>query len=188
MQRALVLLILSACAAVRAEPPQRPLHTFSIVARDPATGEIGVAVQSHWFGVGTVVPWAEAGVGAVATQSFVEPSYGREGLNLMRTGRSAPDALKELLGRDPGRDMRQVAMIDAQGRVAAHTGAKNVQFAGHHVGDNFSVQANLMASAAVWPAMARAFAPAKGDLADRLMAALNAAQAVGGDARGRQSA
>src|SRR5262249_52005817 len=157
-------------------------------ARDPATGEIGVAVQSHWFSVGTVVPWAEAGVGAVATQSFVEPNYGREGLELMRRGKSAPDALKELLARDPGRDVRQVAMIDAQGRVAAHTGAKNIQFAGHHIGNNFSVQANLMSSAQVWPAMARAFEPSKGDLADRLLSALNAAQAAGGDVRGKQSA
>ncbi len=168
--------------------PARPVHTFSIVARDAATGELGVAVQSHWFAVGTVVPWAEAGVGAVATQSFVDPSYGRQGLELMRQGRSAPDALKELLTRDRGRDVRQVAMIDAQGRVAAHTGTKNIQSAGHHIGANFSTQANLMASDAIWPAMARAFETAKGDLADRMMAALNAAQAAGGDARGKQSA
>ncbi len=167
---------------------ERPVHTFSIVARDPATGEIGVAVQSHWFSVGTVVPWAEAGVGAVATQSFVEPNYGREGLQVMRRGKSAPDALKELLAHDPGRDVRQVAMIDAQGHVAAHTGAKNIQFAGHHIEKNFSVQANLMSTAQVWPAMAGAFELTKGDLADRLLSALNAAQAVGGDVRGKQSA
>src|SRR5713101_7910193 len=102
--------------------PVRPVHTYSIVARDPATGELGVAVQSHWFSVGTAVPWAEAGVGAVATQSFVDPSYGSLGLELMRGGRSAPDALRGLLAADAGRDVRQVAMIDAQGRVAAHTG------------------------------------------------------------------
>src|SRR5688572_7043932 len=97
----------------------RPVHTYSIVARDPATGQLGVAVQSHWFSVGSVVPWAEAGVGAIATQSFVDPSYGKNGLDLMRTGTSAPDALKTLLAKDAGRDVRQVAMIDARGRVAA---------------------------------------------------------------------
>ena len=102
--------------------PVRPVHTFSIVARDPATGELGVAVQSHWFSVGPIVPWAEAGVGAVATQSFVDPSYGKNGLELMRAGKSAPDALKELLAKDEGREVRQVAMIDAQGRVDAWTG------------------------------------------------------------------
>src|SRR5262245_23641909 len=188
MQRALVLLILSACAAVRAEPPQRPLHTFSIVARDPATGDIGVAVQSHWFSVGSVVPWAEAGLGAVATQSFVDPSYGQLGLQLMRAGKSAPDALKALLAGDEARDVRQVAMIDAQGRVAAHTGQKNVPAAGHVVGKNYSVQANLMANDKVWPAMSRAFESTKGDLAERMLAALDAAQEAGGDIRGRQSA
>jgi uncharacterized Ntn-hydrolase superfamily protein len=166
----------------------RPMHTFSIVARDPATGELGVAVQSHWFNVGSVVPWAEAGVGAVATQSFVEPSYGRDGLTLMRGGTSAPDALKTLLAKDAGRDVRQVAMIDARGRVAAHTGLRDIPEAGHIVGTNFSVQANLMLKDTVWPAMAKAFGSATGDLADRMMAALDAAQAAGGDIRGRQSA
>ena len=107
--------------------PTRPVHTYSIVARDPQTGELGVAVQSHWFSVGQLVPWVEASVGAVATQSFVDPSYGKLGLDLMRAGRSAPDALKSLLAGDEGRDVRQVAMIDAQGRVMAHTGAKNIQ-------------------------------------------------------------
>src|SRR5256885_16360123 len=100
--------------------PLRPVNTFSIVARDPATGEMGVAVQSHWFSVGSIVPWAEAGVGAVATQSFVDPSYGKLGLDLMRTGKSAPDALKSLLAGDEGRDVRQVAMIDAQEIGRAH--------------------------------------------------------------------
>jgi uncharacterized Ntn-hydrolase superfamily protein len=168
--------------------PLRPVHTFSIVARDPATGELGVAVQSHWFSVGPIVPWAEAGVGAVATQSFVDPSYGKNGLELMRAGKSAPDTLKELLEKDEGRDVRQVAMIDAQGRVDAWTGKNDIQAAGHIVGKNFSVQANLMLNDKVWPAMARAFENAKGDLADRMLAALDAAQAVGGDIRGRQSA
>jgi uncharacterized Ntn-hydrolase superfamily protein len=168
--------------------PLRPVHTFSIVARDAETGEMGVAVQSHWFSVGSNVAWAEAGVGAVATQSFIDPSYGRDGLDLMRGGTSAEDALKSLLAKDEGRDVRQVAMIDAQGRVAAYTGAKCIEAAGDHVGKNYSVQANLMSNARVWPAMARAFEATKGDLADRMLAALDAAQAAGGDIRGRQSA
>lgn len=166
----------------------RPVHTFSIVARDAATGEMGVAVQSHWFQVGAVVPWAKAGVGVVATQSFVDPLYGELGLELMRAGKSGPEALKALLAADEGREVRQVAMIDAQGRVAAHTGEKNIAEAGHIVGTSYSVQANLMLNDKVWPAMARAFESAKGDLADRMLAALDAAQAAGGDARGRQSA
>ena len=174
----------------RIEPrrPLRPVHTFSIVARDPNTGELGVAVQSHWFSVGSVVPWAEAGVGAVATQSFVDPSYGPLGLALMRAGRSAPDALKALLAGDEGRDVRQVAMIDAQGRVDAWTGKNDIQAAGHHVGKDYSVQANLMLNDKIWPAMAAAFEATKGDLAERMLAALDAAQAAGGDIRGRQSA
>lgn len=183
---------ISISIAFSAEPPppnpQRPVHTFSIVARDPATGELGVAVQSHWFSVGPIVPWAESGVGAIATQSFVDPSYGKLGLELMRAGKSAPETLKALLAADSSGDVRQVAMIDAEGRVAAHTGAKNIQAAGHHVGTNYSVQANLMLNDTVWSAMARAFEAAKGDLADRMLAALDAAQAAGGDIRGRQSA
>ena len=166
----------------------RPVHTFSIVARDPGTGELGVAVQSHWFSVGSIVPWAEAGVGAVATQSFVDPSYGKLGLDLMRAGRSAPDALKALLAGDEGRDVRQVAMIDANGNVDAWTGSKAVPAAGNIVGKNYSVQANLMLNDKVWPAMSRAFEETKGDLADRMLAALDAAQEAGGDIRGRQSA
>jgi uncharacterized Ntn-hydrolase superfamily protein len=168
--------------------PHRPVHTFSIVARDPITGEIGVAVQSHWFGVGTTVPWAEAGVGAVATQSFVDPAYGKLGLELMRSGKSAPDALKSLLAGDEGREVRQVGMVDAQGRVAAHTGKMNIPAAGNFVGKNYSVQANLMSNDRIWPAMSRAFESTKGDLATRMLAALDAAQAAGGDIRGRQSA
>jgi uncharacterized Ntn-hydrolase superfamily protein len=171
-----------------ASTPLRPVHTFSIVARDAKTGELGVAVQSHWFSVGSVVPWAEAGVGAVATQSFVDPSYGPMGLALIKAGRSAPEALAGLLAADDGRDVRQVAMIDAEGRVAAHTGSKDIQAAGHRVGKDYSVQANLMRSDAVWPAMAKAFEQSAGDLADRMLAALDAGQAAGGDIRGRQSA
>jgi uncharacterized Ntn-hydrolase superfamily protein len=166
----------------------RPVHTYSIVARDPATGELGVAVQSHWFSVGSIVTWAEAGIGAVATQSFVDPSYGKLGLDLMRAGRSAPDALKALLAGDEGREVRQVAMIDAQGRVAAHTGSKDIPAAGHIVGKDYSVQANLMLNDKVWPAMSRAFESTRGDLAERMLAALDAAQEAGGDIRGKQSA
>jgi uncharacterized Ntn-hydrolase superfamily protein len=149
---------------------------------------LGVAVQSHWFSVGPIVAWAEAGVGAVATQSFVDPSYGKNGLDMMRGGKSAPDTLKKLLGKDDAKEVRQVAMIDAQGRVEAWTGRNDIQAAGHIVGKNFSVQANLMLNDKVWPAMARAFESTKGDLADRMLAALDAAQAAGGDIRGRQSA
>jgi uncharacterized Ntn-hydrolase superfamily protein len=168
--------------------PLRPVHTFSIVARDPLTGELGVAVQSHWFSVGAIVPWAEAGVGAVATQSFVDATYGKLGLDLMRAGRSAPAALRALLAGDEGRDVRQVAMIDAQGRVDAWTGKNDIQSAGHIIGKDFSVQANLMSNDRIWPAMAKAFETTKGDLAERLLAALDAAQEEGGDIRGRQSA
>ena len=183
------LLSMYVVAAV-AEPvkPLRPVHTYSIVARDPATGQLGVAVQSHWFAVGPVVPWIEPGVGAIATQSFADLRYGREGLQLMRSGKSAPETLAALLATDDGRDVRQVAMIDAQGRVAAHTGEKNIAAAGHVTGSNYSAQANMMLNDKVWPAMARAFEGAKGDLADRLLAALDAAQLAGGDIRGKQSA
>jgi len=167
---------------------RRLAHTFSIVARDPETGRLGVAVQSHWFSVGSVVTWAEAGVGAVATQSLVEVSYGPLGLALMRAGKSAPEALTALLATDEGRDLRQVAMVDAQGQVAVHTGARCIAEAGHEVGDGFSVQANMMATPDVWPAMAAAYREAKGDLAERLLAALEAGQMAGGDIRGQQSA
>ena len=163
-------------------------HTFSIVARDPQTGEMGVAVQSHWFSVGSIVTWAEAGVGAVATQSFVDPGYGMRGLALMRKGVAAPDALDQLVKADPQPDGRQVAMIDASGRVKAYTGKSAIAAAGHHIGRDYATQANLMANDKVWPAMASAFESTKGDLADRMLAALEAGQRVGGDIRGRQSA
>jgi uncharacterized Ntn-hydrolase superfamily protein len=181
---ALVALLASTAAAAS----QPRAFTYSIVARDSATGELGVAVQSHWFSVGSVVPWAESGVGAVATQSFVDPSYGKLGLDLMRAGKSAPEALAALLAGDEGRDVRQVAMVDAKGRVAVHTGAKCIPAAGHEPGEGFSVQANLMGDERVWPAMAKAFRESRGDLADRMLAALDAAEAVGGDIRGKQSA
>jgi uncharacterized Ntn-hydrolase superfamily protein len=185
---AVTLLVGTLAAQERAAGPSGLAHTFSIVARDPATGEIGAAVQSHWFSVGSDVIWAEAGVGAVATQSFIEPSYGPLGLHLMHAGMAAPDALRGLLAADSDREVRQVAMIDAQGRVASHTGKKCVAMAGNIVGKNYSAQANLMEKDTVWPAMARAFENAKGDLTDRLLAALEAAQAEGGDIRGKQSA
>ncbi len=167
---------------------ERPVHTYSIVARDEATGQMGVAVQSHWFSVGSIVTWAEAGVGAIATQSFVDPAYGPRGLELMKSGLSAEQALDALLLVDEGRDVRQVAFVDTSGRVAAHTGAKCIEAAGHHAGEGFSVQANMMLNDKVVPAMAKAYESTEGDLAERLMAALEAAQSVGGDIRGKQSA
>jgi uncharacterized Ntn-hydrolase superfamily protein len=180
---ALIFLPLGLSTSSAQNPAVRPVHTYSIVARDPNTGELGVAVQSHWFSVGPIVAWAEAGVGAIATQSFVDPSYGKNGLDLMRSGKTAPETLKELLAKDEGREVRQVAMIDAQGRVDAWTGKNDIQAAGHIVGTNFSVQANLMLNDKVWPAMARAFENTRGDLAERMLAALAA-----GGLRGRQSA
>jgi uncharacterized Ntn-hydrolase superfamily protein len=179
---------LGAIPAAAQRVPRQPAHTYSIVAVDSATGDIGVAVQSHWFSVGSGVVWAEPGIGAVATQSFIDPSYGPRGLYLMRTGTPAPDALAALLRADPDSAVRQVAMIDARGRVAAHTGSRDIPAAGQHVGRWYSVQANLMRNDRVWPAMARAFETTSGDLADRLLAALDAAQAAGGDIRGQQSA
>ncbi len=211
----LCVLLVFACSvlAVRSygqEKPLRPVHTFSIVAFDPATGQMGVAVQSHWFAVGGSVPWAEAGVGAVATQSFVDPAYGPLGLDLMRAGKSAPDALHGLLLADGDCDVRQAAMVDTQGRVATFTGAKDIQPAGGiagsasggatliecgghaggalMIGKNYAVQANLMSNDKIWPAMSKAYESTQGDLADRILAALDAAQAAGGDVRGRQSA
>jgi uncharacterized Ntn-hydrolase superfamily protein len=162
--------------------------TYSIVARDPQTGQLGVAVQSCYFSVGTIVPWAEAGVGAVATQSFVDPSYGPLGIEFMRRGKSAPEALQMLIAVDPEAEVRQVAMIDAAGRVAIHTGAHCLEAAGYCLGDQVSTQANLMARETVWSAMLVAFSQAPGDLASRLLAALEAAEAEGGDRRGKQSA
>lgn len=178
----------SGAGADRIIMPRRPVATYSIVARDSSTGEIGVAVQSHWFSVGPIVPWAEAGVGAVATQSFVDPSYGPLGLELMRLGRSAPEALAALTACDANEAVRQVAMIDARGRVAVHTGGRAIYAAGHHAGAQYSVQANLMENPTVWGAMARAYETAGGDLAERLLASLEAAEREGGDIRGRQSA
>jgi len=166
----------------------RPAHTYSIVALDPETGQLGVAVQSHYFSVGGVVPWAEPGVGAVATQSFVDISYGPLGLDLMRGGKTAQQALSALLAGDARPEVRQVAMVDASGNVATHTGDNCTAEAGHRTGQNYSVQANLMLRNTVWDAMAEAYEGAKGELAERLMVALEAAEGEGGDIRGKQSA
>ncbi len=166
----------------------RPVSTYSIVALDETTGQLGVAVQSHWFSVGSLVPWAKAGVGAVATQSFVRVEYGPEGLALMEAGASAEDALIQLLNEDENAEVRQVAMIDGKGNAIVHTGEKCIFAAGHQTGKNYGVQANLMENETVWPAMADAFEKASGELADRMLVALEAAEAEGGDIRGKQSA
>jgi len=163
-------------------------HTFSIVARDESTGQLGVAVQSHWFAVGSVCPWAEAGVGVIATQALVEKSYGPMGLTLLKQGKPANEVLTDLLAKDDHPEIRQVAIIDAQGNIATHTGRLCIAEAGHVIGTNFSVQANMMKNNTVWQCMADKFLQSRGDLADRMMAALKAAQNAGGDIRGRQSA
>ncbi len=164
-------------------------HTYSIVARDKNTGEMGVAVQSHWFSVGTIVSWGEAGVGVVATQSFVNPAFGPDGLNLLKEGKSAKEALEILIKNDNGRDVRQLAILDKNGNSAGYTGNKCIQFAGHIEGENYSVQANLMESGTVWGAMEKSFLESDNlPLAERLLVAMEAAQAEGGDIRGKQSA
>ena len=168
--------------------PLRPVHTFSIVARDADTGQLGAAVQSHWFSVGADVIWAEPGVGAVATQSFIEPSYGPLGLQLMRAGKTANEALHALLAVDEHEDVRQVGMVDARGNVANHTGDHSIEEYCNIKGDDYTVQANLMWKPTVCKAMAAAFENTGGDLAGRMMAALDAAQGEGGDIRGKQSA
>ena len=162
--------------------------TFSIVAHDPRTGEVGAAVQSHWFSVGSLCIWTRPGAGAVATQSVVEPAHGPHALDRMEAGAAAGDALEELLAADPLRAVRQVGVVDAQGGVAVATGADCIAHAGDARGDGFSCQANMMERDTVPAGMAAAFEAADGDLAARLMAALHGAQAEGGDIRGRQSA
>lgn len=164
-------------------------HTYSIVARDSSTGELGVAVQSHWFSVGTLVSWAEAGVGAVATQSFVNKSFGIRGLNLLRSGFTAKQALDSLLATDEGREVRQVAIVDTAGNVAVHTGKNCIDYAGHLQGNGYSVQANMMLTNKVPHAMAAAYERSKSKpLPERLLSALEAAEGVGGDIRGKQAA
>ncbi len=164
------------------------LHTFSIVARDKKSGQIGVAVQTHWFAVGAMCPWVEPGVGAVATQSLVKVSYGPKGLELLKEGKKPSEALDILLKVDENSPVRQVAILDTEGRIAAHTGSKCIAEAGHFVGDGYSVQANMMLKSTVWHAMAEAFENSEGELAVRMLAALKAGQNEGGDTGGMQSA
>ena len=162
--------------------------TYSIVARDQKTGDLGVAVQSHYFSVGSVVTWARSGVGAVATQSMTEVSYGPLGLELMAGGKSANEALESLLRSDPRADTRQVGMVDSNGVASAHTGARCIASAGHVIGDQFSCQANLMSNDSIWGEMENAFKKnSEMELPERLVATLEAAEAAGGDARGKQS-
>ena len=189
-RRAVCLLVLGLAGPVAAGEivPIRPLaHTYSIIAYDTVTGQFGAAVQSHWFKVADVI-WVEPGVGVVATQSLVDFAYGPLGLEMMKLGKTATQALEGLLASDPRNDVRQVAMIDRHGNIAVHTGKNCIQAAGHRTGPNYSCQANLMRDTTVWDAMARAFETTEGDLADKMMAALEAAEAEGGDIRGRQSA
>ena len=168
---------------------ENPLvSTYSIVARDPETGEMGVAVQSHWFSVGSIVSWGEAGVGVIATQSFVNPAFGPDGLELLKSGMTAEQVVDKLIADDEGRDVRQLAIIDVNGNVKSYTGNNCIPGAGNIVGENYSVQANLMLNDKVPGAMSKAFEESSGPLAERLMAALFAAEAVGGDIRGKQSA
>lgn len=162
--------------------------TYSIIGRDPVTGATGIAVQSRWFHAGQDLAWIEPGVGAVCTQALTDPSYGPRGLALMRDGRGPGDALAEATAADDGREVRQVAYMDAEGNVAQHTGAACVEAAGHVVGRHCCAQGNMLASDTCWHAMVDAFADTAGDLTDRLLAALDAAEREGGDARGRQAA
>lgn len=162
--------------------------TYSIVARDPETGEMGVAVQSHWFSVGSIVSWGEAGVGVVATQSFVNPAFGPDGLALLKSGMTAEQVVDKLIAEDEGRDVRQLAIIDVNGNVKSYTGKNCIPGAGNIIGENYSVQANLMLNDLVPGAMSKAFEESTGPLAERMMAALFAAEEVGGDIRGKQSA
>lgn len=164
-------------------------HTFSIVARDEKTGEMAVGVQSHWFSVGTSVSWAEAGVGAVATQSFTNKSFGIRGLALLKAGKTAQEALDILLSDDPGKEVRQVGIVDAKGNVANFTGKNCIDFAGDLKGKGYAIQANMMLTNEVPAAMAKAYeANSSLPLAERVLATLKAAQKVGGDIRGKQSA
>ena len=184
------LLLLSFSARSQVYSSKQPLvHTFSIVARDEKTGEMAVGVQSHWFSVGTSVPWAEAGVGAVATQSFVDKSYGPKALALLKSGLTPQQAMDSLTKADPGRDVRQVAIIDTKGNVATHTGKNCIQVAKHIKGYNFSVQSNMMLGDQVCEFMAKSFEQTTGKpLAERVLLALEAAQKAGGDIRGMQAA
>lgn len=190
MKRLIVLsvMLLSVLTNARMLSGEPLTHTFSIVAYDQQSGQIGVAVQSHWFSVGSIVSWAEAGVGAVATQSLVNVSFGPRALESLKKGYSPQKTVEELVNADEGRDFRQLAVIDEKGRVATHTGEKCIADAGHIIGKNYSVQANMMLNKEVVPAMSKAFEQSSGPLAERMVAALQAAQKAGGDIRGQQSA
>jgi len=185
----LILFVHFVSAQVHPKTGDHLAHTFSIVARDTATGEMAVSVQSHWFSVGTIVSWGKSGVGVVATQSFVNPAYGPNGLKLMLEGRSAEEALQVLVAADRGREYRQVAFLDVSGNVSAYTGEKCISSAFHVIGENYAVQANMMLNDDVIPAMSRAFVENSNlPLAERVLEAMHAAQAAGGDIRGKQSA
>ncbi|TBW27088.1 DUF1028 domain-containing protein [Gramella sp. KN1008] len=193
MIRSLLCLFLLGFASLQAQnigvEKEAFAHTYSIVARDTVTGEMAVGVQSHWFSVGSLVPWGKSGVGVVATQSFVNPAYGPKGLELMANGVSAEEALSQLVEEDKGRDYRQVAFLDAHGSVSAFTGGNCVQAAEDLTGKNFSVQANMMLNEEVVPAMAEAFMRYSDyPLAERVVEVLKAAEKAGGDIRGKQSA
>lgn len=186
MRKLFLLIFLTVCAAPAGSLDH--VATFSIVARDEASGDFGVAVQSKYFNVGAVCPWARAGVGAITTQAFANYSYGPEGLKLLEEGITAQQVVEKLTGADEQRDRRQLAVVDAQGNVAAWTGPKCTAWAGHRTGKNYSVQGNILAGEEVVKGMERAFLEAKGTFAERLMAALEGGQAAGGDRRGQQSA
>lgn len=186
--RSVLLMSLVAMAGLGANSIDPPMHTFSIVARDPAKGEWGVAVASKVLGVGSVVPWAKADVGAIATQSYANVTFGPRGLELLAKGKSAQETLDALLADDPGKEVRQVGVIDAKGGTANFTGAKCIAWAGTKAGENYSCQGNLLAGPKVVDAMAEAFEKTKGPLAWRLAAAMEAAEKEGGDKRGKQSA
>jgi len=183
------IFILNPCMGIAQVYKDKFAHTFSIVARDKVTGEMAVGVQSHWFAVGNLVSWGKSGVGVVATQSFVNPAYGPEGIALMAEGKSAKTSLDQLVTKDKGRDVRQVAMLDNHGNASAYTGKNCISYANQIIGDNFSVQANMMLNDQVVPAMAKAFRE-NGNLplAERVLKVLQAAQKAGGDIRGKQSA
>lgn len=185
-----ILLLFAQVLSAQVFKSSEPLaHTYSVVAIDPETGDMGVAVQSHWFSVGSIVSWGEAGVGVVATQSFVNPAFGPNGLKLLKMGYTAREAMDFMLANDEGREVRQLAIVDAKGNVAVHTGSNCIKYAGHIKGEGYSVQANMMLSGDVWPAMDKAFKASVGKpLSERLISTLEAAEAVGGDIRGKQSA
>ncbi|NOR34430.1 MAG: DUF1028 domain-containing protein [Bacteroidales bacterium] len=184
-----LLSILSAHSQVHPGTGDQLAHTFSIVARDTASGEMAIGVQSHWFSVGTIVSWGRSGVGVVATQSFVNPAYGPNGLDLMSEGMGAGEALQVLVEADRGRNYRQVAFLDASGAVSAYTGSSCISSASHAIGDNYSVQANMMLNDDVVPAMSKAFVEHSDlPLAESVLQVLQAAQDAGGDIRGKQSA